>query len=296
VDSALAWSKVFDAVEQVIPCSELTCTVGLEALSAKLLSCHLDYRDVGRSWLRKSLLASHLAYGGGYPVWRALNMQTFAVSVLNGAAKVAKEFAFEGDTYDPSAAPGPSKPKELASASSSSTAEGATNRFQAFLERRAKTTEEDPELNPITGRSANRYGNLLERVQQAEEREQKAADSRGASSEKNEKDANAVLAAEAKMQAKTAKFEVSVSGRHVSLVVTLPGLSHSAEASLEVAEKEVRVRSLHPIFRHALDVPLPERVNPDTCAAKWSKAKQQLSLRLLRLDETEEGERGGIKG
>lgn len=83
-----------------------------------------------------------------------------------------------------------------------------------------------------------------------------------------------------------ASFEVlplSERDASVTVVVRLPGLAFSAEASLEVSEREVRIRSLNALHPHSLDVQLPCDVDAETCAAKWSKRTCQLTLRMQRL-------------
>lgn len=67
------------------------------------------------------------------------------------------------------------------------------------------------------------------------------------------------------------------------VVAHLPGLPSAADASLEVSEREVRIRTDCPAARHALDVGLPCGVDAGSCVAKWSKRTSKLTLRLQKL-------------
>ena len=85
MDATAAWSRVADILEEVIPSSELSAIVSCEAFSNKLLAYQLDYANKCRDSFRRSLLASHRAYGGGAVAWRVLSEQTFSPEVLKGA-------------------------------------------------------------------------------------------------------------------------------------------------------------------------------------------------------------------
>ncbi|CAK0892832.1 unnamed protein product [Prorocentrum cordatum] len=72
--------------------------------------------------------------------------------------------------------------------------------------------------------------------------------------------------------------------RSTCVTLLLPGLSSAAQASLEVSGRELRVRSLLPGVAHALDVPLPRAVDPDSASARWSRRARQLTVRLRAAD------------
>merc|ERR1712008_476187 len=76
------------------------------------------------------------------------------------------------------------------------------------------------------------------------------------------------------------KVDSSQTGELV-VVAWLPGLSSAAEAELEVAELELKVRSVRPDLPHCLSIPLPKAVDPSSSKAKWSKRSQQLTIHLL---------------
>ncbi|CAK0892833.1 unnamed protein product [Prorocentrum cordatum] len=141
VDAAAAWSRVLDALEQVIPCSELAAIVSSEAFNARLLAFQLDHRNAARGAFRRCLLCGHRAYGGGAMAWRVLNEQTYAKSIIEASegvwATLQAELGLSEDTYDPAAL---AVPRPQSDGPGPSRGQG----FEDLLRRRARGEQPPP--------------------------------------------------------------------------------------------------------------------------------------------------------
>lgn len=304
INSALAWSKVHEVLEQVIPCSELSAIASSEMLSAKLLASHLDYQKTGRAAMRTCLLTTHKVYGGGIEVWRKINMHLFAATVLEGAGEVwapmVRELGLAADGYDPASLRTVPAPAASSVGARSKPSVG----FEDLLRQRAqgehrgeRGAREGGEGGELGGTGADkaagpkedssdvlkkRTGNDLRDgpgVREAGDRPSNAAaavgHTAGAAGHRAGAGPEGVPPTEA-----AAHYEVSATDQEVKVVAYLPGLASAAEVSLEVCEKELRIKSLRPDLPHALDVPLPVAVQAESTGAKWSKRTQQLTVRL----------------
>lgn len=343
MDQSAAWSRVLDVLDEVIPCSELAANVSTEVLSAKLLAFHLDFRKAGRPEFCRALFQTHRAYGGGAAVWRVLNKQGFAATVLDGSdavwAHLKQEHNFPDDTYVPVALPEPAARPQVG--------------FEDLLKRRAREerrAEEAPQKSstgstgPHKAPGEKSGPNGSEKTHNFDDSNQMRADIRDdggpdivgvckvgepkvtekakvprtvdgstrdltvslnaktpvidrPADSQNAGTSSSVVAADATLgtaegRKPTASYRVIASGaEELTVVADLPGLTSGADASLEVSECELRLRSARTDHPHALDVPLPQPVDPASSIAKWSKRTQQLTIRL----KTVGGESPGIR-
>lgn len=330
VDACAAWTRVLDALQQVIPCSELCSVVGSEMLSAKLYAFNLDARGLCRTVLRRALVQSHRSYGGGARAWRVLNSHVFAESVLDAAEEEWACLEGEsGDLVDSSFDPASLRPvaaavaqpraqvgfedllkrKGQAQRARGSGAGAPVHNGSCGLSTNGKHSNGQPMEEPATGGYPSRpeaitllaegEASTLERAGGSCVAGPEQATSDGARSDSARAFEQAALPpvvalvpgspvaterASPRAQDVTtsgARFEITESSDvELSLVVPLPGLASAAEASLEVSEREVRVRSLRDDVPISIDVPLPRCVDPDSSRAKWSRRAQQLTVRL----------------
>merc|ERR1719261_1324866 len=86
-----------------------------------------------------------------------------------------------------------------------------------------------------------------------------------------------------KKQAAELGHKVAVTDNSVVVTVELPAIiSSMAELSLDVLEEDLNLRSAE-TDAILLAVPLPEKVDPDVAAAKFSKKKRRLTVTVPRL-------------
>uniref|UniRef100_A0A7S4SLY9 SET domain-containing protein n=1 Tax=Alexandrium monilatum TaxID=311494 RepID=A0A7S4SLY9_9DINO len=301
VEQSAAWSRVLDALEAAIPCSELAAAVGAEALSSKLLAFNLDFRRAGRGEFRRALLQTHRAYGGGAPVWRALNKQGFAASVLEGAQEVWAGLEQElRDSADDSCGPaGDSADDSCGLAALPEAAQPAKSQagFEDLLRRRAREERRAEEVGEA-GAGSQRpqslsgaaHGGAGESAASRGTRLHAAAltDAGPACPQSGDVEGGGAAAPDAAsgapdLHGAAASYQVQLSGpEEIVVVASLPGLASGADASLQVSGLELCLRSMRSDRPHALVVPLPGPVDPTSASARWSKRTQRLTVRLRR--------------
>lgn len=303
VDASVAWTRVHDVLEQVLPCSELSAIVAAEMLSAKLQAFNLDFRKACRPTFRRALLTGQRSYGGGAAAWCVLNKQTFAMSVLDGAAELfaslREELGLADDSYDPAALT-PTLPEAIVRPQVG---------FEDLLKRRGREEQRKASsCNPFAPSGTN---SRTTAASSASGDSASGGGARGgggscggasggdgASAPNGAYPAASSTAPKASPGAVTATSESNAAGAggaaaeaahfevlqsqpgELLVVVSLPGLASAAEAALEVADREVRVSSLRPECPHSLKISLPLLVDPASSVARWSKRKQQLTVRL----------------
>ncbi|CAE7198225.1 Rpap3 [Symbiodinium natans] len=286
VEAAAAWSRVLDALEQVIPSSELAAIVANDMLSNKLLAFHLDYKKAAQKELRRALLRSHQAYGGGVATWSFLTSKLFAQSVLDGGAETWRAMQKEQSKLASGREQGYC-PKDATVAAAEEHKEEkpgfedllrkqAVRRTQEKLEvREHKTVERSaPPPSAKVAPTAPRGQMLSTEGEGGAQNPSHPVVAEGVSRVNN---ANC-----------TVTTETGADGfDFVTVVVHLPGLSSAAEASLEVSETELKVTSLRPDAPHNVHTTLPVKVETSSSTAKWSRRMQQLTIRLRAVQKAE---------
>lgn len=269
VEAAAAWCRVLDALEQVIPGSELTAIVANDMLSNKLLAFHLDYHKAAQKELRRALLRSHQAYGGGVETWRFFTSKLFADSVLDGGtatwtamqkqSQLARGCGEQG--YSSKEKPG----------------------FEELLRKQAARRTQE-KVGSRDGQNAKnavvpgaKAAPTLSRSHQKPVKEELS--STGTQGPQGEGEGNAASCS-VTSEKDSAGLEI------IKVVVHLPGLSSAAEASLEVSSTELKVASLRPDVPHRICAVLPTEVETSSSTAKWSRRSQQLTVQRRALRDT----------
>jgi len=252
VEAASAWKRSLDAIDEVLPCSELSAIVANDMLSNKLLAFHLDYKQAAKKEMQSALQRSHWAYGGGAVVWRHFSDKLFAPSVLDGGAATWQKLQMD----DPKLVDG--------------------RGYQAAPVEAAVVSKEKPGFEDLLRKKAAKQRTKVDSEKVVEPKQTPSVSPHSPERE-------VVVTQPPSSAAGGATCEVSASTEEgvpmVTCRVTLPGLT-SAEANLEVSEMELRVTSLRSDVPHCVRATLPFSVDPSSSEAKWSKRQQCLTVRL----------------
>lgn len=258
VEAAGAWQRALDALDQVIPGSELGAIVANDMLSNKLLAFHLDHKQAAKKEMRSALLRSHWAYSGGAETWRHFSDKLFAPSVLDGGIAAWKTLQAEDPKLD-------------------------TGGYQALPETvPAVPAKEKPGFEDLLRKRAAQRGKKSHEMRTPETTSDVA---KPAQRTENQKSQGPSAGGGASCEVTTA---VEDGVEQVTCVVNLPGLSSATEANLEVSESELRVTSLRADMPHVVCATLPLCVDPNSSRARWSKRHQQLTVRLENAERTME--------
>jgi len=279
VEAAAAWCRVLDALEQVIPGSELAAIVSNDMLSNKLLAFHLDYQKAAQKELRRALLRSHQAYGGGVETWRFLTSKLFAESVLDGGTATWTAMQKEQSQLARGCREQGYFSKEVTVAAVEVRKEEKPG-FEDLLRKQGKAARRTQEKvgnrdvqNPknATVPGAKAAPTLSRSHEEPVKEEELPSKTTGGYSDASNASCSVTS------ETDSAGLEI------VKVVVHLPGLSSAAEASLEVSPTELKVTSLRPDVPHRMCAVLPTEVETSSSTAKWSRRSQQLTVQLRAL-------------
>ncbi|CAL1132344.1 unnamed protein product [Cladocopium goreaui] len=258
VEAAGAWQRALDALDQVIPGSELGAIVANDMLSNKLLAFHLDHKQAAKKEMRSALLRSHWAYSGGAETWRHFSDKLFAPSVLDGGIAAWKTLQAEDPKLD-------------------------TGGYQALPETvPAVPAKEKPGFEDLLRKRAAQRGKKSHEMRTPETTSDVAKPAQRTENQKSQgKEAFPPSDGTGPSAGGGASCEVTTAVEdgveQVTCVVNLPGLSSATEANLEVSESELRVTSLRADMPHVVCATLPLCVDPNSSRARWSKRHQQLT-------------------
>ncbi|CAE7767004.1 SET5 [Symbiodinium sp. CCMP2456] len=282
VEAAAAWCRVLDALEQVIPGSELTAIVANDMLSNKLLAFHLDYHKAAQKELRRALLRSHQAYGGGVETWRFFTSKLFADSVLDGGTATWTAMQKEQSQLARGCREQGYSSKEVTVAAVEVRKEEKPGFEELLRKQAARRTQE--KVGSRHGQNTKnavvpgaKAAPTLSRSHQKPEQEELSSKSTQGQGPQGEGDA---ASCSVTSETDSAGLEI------IKVVVHLPGLSSAAEASLEVSPTELKVASLRPDLPHRICAVLPTEVETSSSTAKWSRRSQQLTVQLRALRDT----------
>jgi len=239
--AAAALKRFQEVMEEIIPCSEWNAAVCRDIFYHKLVTMQFLEQRVSAEFC-KSLLSWHLSYGGGVEVCRLFNQKVFPARLLKGATAKWQEMqpALERLSGERDRISSPAPTQS----NTSGTIQGAIVNTHGYT------------CQPETKRH-----DTADRVPHAAAEHEDSPLSR-------------------RSDAASADAHVVSSGIELTITVVLPGLTSARDALVDVSETKVSIKSAIVEFPYLVDVPLPQRVNPSICAAKWSKRNHTLTISL----------------
>ncbi|CAE7279446.1 SULTR2, partial [Symbiodinium sp. KB8] len=269
----------FVFLNQVIPGSELTAIVANDMLSNKLLAFHLDYHKAAQKELRRALLRSHQAYGGGVETWRFFTSKLFADSVLDGGTATRETWLrrllqlkgrvdFGGWVVD-------CKAKLCAPCTIGLPPAKEKPGFEELLRKQAARRTQEK----VGSRQAEHEERCSARCQSCTDTGQERSHQKPEKGAFEQKHSRQGPQEEGDAASCSVTSETDSAGLEIiKVVVHLPGLSSAAEASLEVSPTELKVASLRQNKKWCCSLTcltvLPTEVETSSSTAKWRKYVQ----------------------